>query len=110
MTGEQTSRGSGKADDAARWSIVADLAFWSVAGAIGAALSETLGKWWGIQHGDLLAVGLAFLVGGAGLLFALNRIRPTPCELVRGFGVFNLVLAPLAWATAVSDCKAHHGW
>jgi hypothetical protein len=103
MTGEQISRGSSKADDAARWSIFADLAFWSVAGAIGAALSETLGKWWGIPHGVLLAVGLAFLVGGAGLLFALNRVRPTSRRLVRSFGVFNLVLAPLAWATALSD-------
>jgi hypothetical protein len=103
MTGEQFSRGSSKADDAAWWSIFADLVFWSVAGAIGAALSEPLGRWWGIPHGVLLAVGLAFLVGGAGLVFALNRIRPTPRQFVRGFGVFNLVLAPLAWATALSD-------
>lgn len=102
MTGEQISRGSGKADDAAWWSIVADLAFWGVAGAIGAALSERLGRWWGIPHEVLLAVGLTFLVGGAGLLFALNRLRPTPRQLVRGFGVFNLVLAPLAWAAALS--------
>ena len=102
MTSEQISRGSSKAGDAAWWSIVADLAFWGVAGAIGVALSERLGKWWGIPHGVLLAVGLAFVVGGAGLLFALNRVRPTSRRLVWGFGVFNLVLAPLAWAAALS--------
>ena len=102
MTSEQISRGSSKADAAAWWSIFADLAFWSVAGAIGAALSERLGKWWGAPHGVLLAVGLALLVGGAGLLFALNRVRPTPRRLVRGFGVSNLVLAPLAWVAALS--------
>lgn len=100
MTSGQISRGSGKADDAAWWSIVADLAFWSVAGAIGAALSQRLENWWGIPHGVLLTVGLAFLVGGPGLLFALNRVRPTPRRLVWGFGVFNLVLAPLAWVAA----------
>jgi hypothetical protein len=102
MTSEQTLRGSWKAGDAAWWSIVADLAFWSVAGASGAALSERLENWWGIPHGVLLAVGLAFLVGGAGLLFALNRVRTTSCRLVWGFGVFNLVFAPLAWAAALS--------
>ncbi len=102
MTSEQKSRGSRKAGDAAWWSIVADLAFWGVAGAIGTTLSERLGRWWGIPHGVLLVVGLAFLVGGAGLLFALNRIRPTPRRLVWAFGVFNLVLAPLAWAAALS--------
>jgi hypothetical protein len=101
MTSEQISPGYSK-PDVARWSIVADLAFWGVAGAIGAALSDRLGKWWGIPHGVLLAVGLAFLVGGAGLLFALNRVRPTSRRLVWGFGVFNLVIAPLAWAAALS--------
>jgi hypothetical protein len=102
MTSEQISRRSSKTEDAAWWSIVADLAFWSVAGAIGAALSERLGKWWGIPHGVLLAVGLAFLVGGAGSLFALDRFRPTSRWLAWGFGVFNLVLAPLAWVAALS--------
>src|ERR1700744_896687 len=102
MTSEQISLGSSKADNAARWSVVADLAFWSLAGAIGAALSDRLGKWWGIPHGVLLAVGLTFLVGGAGLLVVLNRVRPTSRRLVWGFGVLNLVLAPLAWATALA--------
>jgi hypothetical protein len=102
MTSEQISHGSNKAGDAAWWSIIADLAFWSVAGAIGAALSERLGKWWGIQHEVLLVVGLAFVVVGAGLLFALNRVGAMSRRLVWVFGVFNLVLAPLAWAVALS--------
>jgi hypothetical protein len=102
MTSERTTRGSGKAQDSAWWSIVADLAFWSVAGAIGVVLSERLEKCWGIPHGVLLTVGLTFLVGGAGLLFGLNRVRPTSRRIVWGFGVFNLVLAPLAWAAALS--------
>ncbi len=102
MTSEQISRSSHKAGDAARWSIVADLAFWSVAGAIAAALSERLGKWWGIEHEVLLVVGLAFVAVGPGLLVALNRVRPTPLPLVSAFAVSNLVLAPLAWAAAWS--------
>ena len=106
MTSEQISlksnKKSNKARDAAWWSIVADLAFWSVAGAIGAALSERLGKWWGIEHEVLLFVGLAFVVVGAGGLFALNRVGAMSRRVAWVFGVFNLVLAPLAWAMASS--------
>ena len=102
MTSNQISRRSNKANDAAWWSIVADLAFWTVAGAIGAALSERLGQWWGIQHEVLLVVGLAFVVVGAGALFALNRVGAMSRRGVWVFGVFNLVLAPLAWAMASS--------
>jgi hypothetical protein len=102
MTSEHISRSSNKAGDAARWSIVADLAFWSVAGAFGAALSQRLGKSWGIQHEVLLVVGLLFVVVGPGMLIALNRVRPTPLPLLSAFAVFNLVLAPLAWAAALS--------
>jgi hypothetical protein len=107
MTSQQISRRSNNAGDAPRWSIVADLAFWSVAGAIDAALSERLGRWWGVQHQVLLVVGLAFVVVGPGLLFALNRVRPTPLPLVGGFAVYNLVLAPLAWAAALSGRLGH---
>jgi hypothetical protein len=106
MTSEQISlksnKKSNKARDAAWWSIVADLAFWSVAGAIGAALSDRLGTSWGIDHEVLLVVGLAFVVIGPGALLALNRVRAMPRPLVWGFGVFNLALAPLAWAVALS--------
>ena len=102
MTSEQISRGSSKADGAAWWSIFADLAFWSVAGAIGAALSVRLENWWGTPRGLLLVVGLAFLVGGAGLLLALNRVRHPSRRLVWSFSAFNLVLAPVAWVAALS--------
>ena len=102
MTSNQISRRSNKADDAAWWSIVADLAFWTVAGAMGAALSERLGQWWGIQHEVLLVVGLVFVVLGAGALFALNRVGAMSRLVVWVFGIFNLVLAPLAWAVASS--------
>ena len=44
--------------------------------------------------------GLSFLVGGAVLLFGLNRIRPTSRGLVLSFGVSNLLLAPTLWAAA----------
>lgn len=86
-----------------RWQpIFADLAFWSVAGAIVAALSGPLGQWWSAPPTALLAGGLAFLVVGSGLWFWLHRIRPTPRGLVWSFGVFNLALAPIVWVAALS--------
>ncbi|EUA50521.1 hypothetical protein I552_1457 [Mycobacterium xenopi 3993] len=48
----------------------------------------------------LLVGGVTFLVGGVCLLFGLNRIRPTPRRLVQSFGLFNVVFAPIVWATA----------
>ncbi|MGH3957672.1 hypothetical protein [Mycobacterium sp.] len=104
MTSELVSTSHSRADDRRRRSVLADLAFWSVAGAIVAALSGPLGDWWSVPHAALLAGGLVFVVGGAGLLFGLTRIRPTPRRLVWGFGVFNLIFAPIVWATAL------YGW
>ena len=87
--------------DATRWrSIRADLVFWTVVGAVVAALDRQLGNWWNVPRVALLIGGLAFLVIGPALLFGLNRIRPTPRGLVLGFGVSNLLLAPTLWATA----------
>jgi hypothetical protein len=87
--------------DFARWRpIGADLAFWTVAGAVVAALSGRLGDWWNVPRAELLVGGLAFLVVGPALLFGLSRIRPTSHGLVLGFGVSNLLLAPAVWATA----------
>jgi hypothetical protein len=86
---------------ATRWrSIRADLVFWTIVGAVVAALDRPLGDWWRVSHSVLLAGGLSFLVGGIGLLFGLNRTRPTPRVLVAGFGVSNLLLAPITWAAA----------
>ncbi|MGH3532393.1 MAG: hypothetical protein ACRDT5_06785 [Mycobacterium sp.] len=102
MTSELVSDSHSQTDDGRRRSIFADLAFWSLAGAIVATLSGPLGDWWSVPHAALLAGGLAFLVGGVGLLFGLNRIRPTPRHLVWGFGVFNLIVAPIVWAAALN--------
>ncbi|MGH3969295.1 MAG: hypothetical protein ACRDTV_14570 [Mycobacterium sp.] len=101
MTSELISSMHGQTDDR-RWRpILADLAFWSFAGAIVATLSGRLANWWSAPRAALLAGGLAFLVGGVGLLFGLNRIRPTPRQLVWAFGLFNLIFAPIVWATAL---------
>jgi hypothetical protein len=83
-----------------RQSIVADLVFWSVVGAIVAIFSRPLGDWWGLSQSVLRAGGVAFVAVGAGLLVGLTRIRLVPRYLVWGFGAFNLVLAPLAWLAA----------
>jgi hypothetical protein len=88
--------------DATRWrSIRADLVFWTAVGGIVAALDRPLGDWWNAPHAVLLAGGLSFVVGGVGLLLGLSRIRPTPRALVAGFGVSNLLLAPIMWAAAL---------
>jgi hypothetical protein len=88
--------------DHARWqSIRADLVFWTVVGAVVAAFSGPLADWWHAPHSELLVGGLSFLVGGVGLLLGLSRLRPTPRALVAGFGVSNLLLAPIAWAAAL---------
>jgi hypothetical protein len=87
--------------DHVRWqSIRADLVFWTIAGAVVAALSGPLGHWWNVPRAELFVAGLSFLVGGPMLLFGLNRIRPTARGLVLGFGVSNLLLAPAVWAAA----------
>lgn len=84
-----------------RWpSIRADLAFWSVVGGVVATLSGPLGRWWNVPPAVLLVGGLSFLLAGVGLLFGLNRVRPTSAGLVRAFGASNLVLAPVVWAAA----------
>lgn len=70
-------------------------------GAVVAALDEPLADWWGAPHSELLVGGLSFLLGGVGLLFGLSRLRPTPQALVAGFGVSNLLLAPILWAAAL---------
>jgi hypothetical protein len=87
--------------DHGRWRpIRADLVFWTVAGAVVAVLDRPLGDWWRVSHSVLLAGGLSFLVGGIGLIFGLNRLRPTPRALVAGFGVSNLLLTPILLAVA----------
>lgn len=100
MTSTTISRNSRDADQA-RWrSIRADLVFWTVTGAVVAALSGPLSHWWNAPRAGLFVGGLSFLLGGPALLFGLNRIRPTARGLVLGFGVFNLLLAPTLWAAA----------
>src|SRR5579875_1416816 len=100
MTSESVFR-SFRICSAARWrSITADLAFWTVVGVIVAALSRPLAQWWGLPQAVLLDGGVAFAVLGPGLLLGLSRMRPTPRGLVWGFGISNLVLAPLLWAAA----------
>ena len=70
-------------------------------GAVVAVLDRPLGDWWNVPRTTLLVGGLSFLVGGVGLLFGLSRLRPTPRALVAGFGVSNLLLAPIMWAAAL---------
>jgi hypothetical protein len=101
MTSTAISARSRQADYP-RWrSIRADLVFWTVAGAVVAALDRPLGDWWSVPRAVLLAGGLSFVVLGVVLLLALSRTRPTPRGLVAGFVVTNFLLAPIVWAAAL---------
>ena len=100
MTSNLISHGDSRTDNA-RWrSIVADLAFWSVVGAIAATLSGPLSDWWRAPHAVLIAGGVAFVIAGVVLLFGLNRKRPISRSLVRAFSLSNLVVALVAWLAA----------
>jgi hypothetical protein len=99
MTSTSISAKSQLSDSARRRSLRADLVFWTAAGAVVAALSGPLTRWWGVPRGVLLDGGLAFVILGPAMLLGLNRIRPTR-GLVAGFVVTNFLLTPLAWAAA----------
>jgi hypothetical protein len=87
--------------DHPRWrSIRADLVFWTLAGAVVAALSRPLGDWWSVPRAVLLEGGLSFVVIGVVLLLGLNRIRPTTGALVASFVATNFLLAPIVWTAA----------
>ncbi len=81
--------------------IVADLAFWTLAGAAVAVVCEPLGRWWRVPSTALFVGGAIFAVGGTGVLLGLRRIRPTPRRLLKAFGVANLLLAPALWVVAL---------
>ncbi|BBX44395.1 hypothetical protein GCM10009641_53750 [Mycobacterium cookii] len=82
-----------------RRSINADLAFWTAAGAVVAALSAPLAHWWGVSRATLVVGGLSFAILGPVLLVGLNRTRPTR-SLVAAFVVTNFLLAPITAAAA----------
>lgn len=89
-------------DSSRRLPLRADLAFWTAAGAVVAALSRPLSDSWSVPRAVLLDVGLVFAVLGPVMLLGLNRMRPTR-GLVAGFVATNFLLAPLAWAAAGFD-------
>jgi hypothetical protein len=99
MTSTSISARSGQPDAARRRSVLADLVFWTCAGAAVAALSGPLAQWWGAPRALLLDGGLIFVVLGPILVLGLNRMGAAR-GLVAGFVVTNFVLAPLAWAAA----------
>jgi hypothetical protein len=94
-----TSMSTHPTDSARRRSLRADLVFWTSAGAVVAALSGPLARWWDVPRAVLLDGGLVFVVLGPILLLGINRMRPTR-GLVAGFVVTNFLLAPLACAAA----------
>jgi hypothetical protein len=100
MTSTSISTETRPSDSARRRSVRADLVFWTSAGAVIAALSAPLARWWDVPRQVLLDGGLAFVILGPAMLLGLNRIRATR-GLVAAFVVTNFVLAPLAWAAAL---------
>jgi hypothetical protein len=86
-------------DSARTRSIRADLVFWTSAGAVVAALSSPLARWWDVPRAILLGSGLTFAILGPILLLGLRRMRPTR-GLLAAFVVTNFGLAPLALSAA----------
>lgn len=101
--GMTTASISHRTDAARRWSVVADLAFWTAAGAVATVASTPLAHAWGVPRAVLLGTGITFVTLGPVLLLGLRRIRVTR-GLVAGFVATNAVLTPLAWAAA------EYGW
>ena len=99
MTNSSISANLRPIDSARSRPLRADLVFWTSAGAVVAALSGPLARWWDVPRAVLLDGGLVFAVLGPILLLGINRMRPTR-GLVAGFAVTNLLLAPMAWAAA----------
>jgi len=89
-----------QADSARRRSVRADLAFWTAAGAIVAALSVPLAHSWQVSLVPLLVGGLSFTIVGPILLVGLHRMRPVSRGLVAAFVVTNFLLAPITAAAA----------
>ncbi|MFZ0225970.1 MAG: hypothetical protein WAL41_03285 [Mycobacterium sp.] len=100
MTTTSISPRSLHADAARRRSLRADLAFWTAAGAVVAALGGPLAHWWQVSRTVLLVGGLSFVILGPVLLLGLNRIRRVSSGLVAGFVVSNFLLAPITAAAA----------
>jgi len=100
MTNASISANPRPIDSARRRSLRADLAFWTAAGVVVAALSGPLAHSWQVSRTALLVGGLSFAVLGPVLLLGLNRIRRVSRGLVAGFVVTNLLLAPITAAAA----------
>lgn len=88
--------------DPRRRSLLADLTFWTAAGAVVAALNGPLAHWWQVPRTVLLVGGVSFVILGPVLLLGLNRTRRVSDGLVAGFVVTNFLLAPITAAAAWS--------
>jgi hypothetical protein len=89
-------------DSSRRRSLLADLVFWTAAGAVVAALSRPLSDSWHVSRAVLLDVGLVFAIFGPVLVLGVYRMRPTR-GLVAGFVATNFLLAPITLAAAGFD-------
>jgi hypothetical protein len=81
--------------NARRWSVGADLTFWSGAGLAVAVWSRSLAGAWSAPHPVLLAGGLAFALAGPPAIPLLLRLPSVPWSLVRAFALGNMALTPL---------------
>jgi hypothetical protein len=100
MTSTSIAANPRHTDSARRRPLRADLAFWTAAGAIVAALSGPLSHSWQVSRTVLLVGGLSFAIFGPVLLFGLQRVRPVSRGLVASFVVTNGLLAPITAAAA----------
>jgi hypothetical protein len=100
MTSQSVSRSQDQSQDQLWPAVFADLAFWTVAGLLGALLCVPIGDLADIRP-LWVAVGAAGLgVVAFALLLGLGRLRPVSRGLVWAFAIGNFALAPGVWLTA----------
>lgn len=91
-----------RAGATSRASVLADLAFWSLAGTSVAVFSGPLSRQWDASRSVLIGLAAAIAAVGLLALLLLRAGRPIPRRIVQACGLGNLTIAPAAFAAATT--------